>query len=458
MYLSKDTGMAGEPAKASTAKHLAPAIAALAALVALATSWAVWRASFPMEINFNEPWNAWLADLAMQRDRLYPPSDALILNNYPPLSRIFMHWIAKSPVFTNALYAGRALSLVSLFASRGAVFCVSRELGARAIPATLGALWFIALVIQFFPEVVGTCDPNLLGLAAMYWAFYLFLRSTTSAAMLASIFAMAMAGLIKQNLLAAPLTALTYLFLTRPKLAVYATAFGGLVCTLSVIVCWEIYGDRFLAQMMAPREMLWLKPFHSLGQLQWVLPVWPFWFYWLKTAENIRAKQITVILTLTSAVTWLFWKMGSGVASNSQLELIFASAVAAALTVGGLAGIRMRLGKFSIDLAALCAFVIVVRALTSWQDLNYAEWFDRNYREGVLARSQVTEAEVARIAALPRQVSCSVRTVCYLAGKPYIFDPFSVAQQLATHRATKTAIEERSRAIRFEPIAAEAQW
>jgi len=251
---------------------------------------------------------------------------------------------------------------------------------------------------------------------------------------------------------------LIYLFLVRPKLAVCASVFGALVCALSLVVCREIYGHNFLAQMTAPREMFWMKPLHSLGQLQWVAPVWPFWFYWLKTAEDIRAKRITVILTLTSAVAWLFWKMGSGVASNSQIELVLASSIAAAMTIDGLARFRLRLGRVSSELSTLCAIVMILRVLVSWQTLTYAAWFGYGYRETVVAQSQATEAEIVRVAALPRDVSCSVRTVCYLAGKPYIFDPYAVGQQIATHNASKAAIDERSRAIRFEPVAAESRW
>ena len=128
--------------------HFTPWLAAMFALVVLGTTWIAWRASFPMEINFNEPWNAWLSDLAMQPDKLYPPRDALVMNNYPPLSRLIMHVFAELPIFSNALYAGRAISLVSLFASAAAVYSVSRDLGARPAPAALGALWFAALILQ----------------------------------------------------------------------------------------------------------------------------------------------------------------------------------------------------------------------------------------------------------------------------------------------------------------------
>jgi hypothetical protein len=48
--------------------------------------WPVWRAGFPIEIAQNEGWNAYHADAAMGAAALYPPTDTLIVNNYPPLS------------------------------------------------------------------------------------------------------------------------------------------------------------------------------------------------------------------------------------------------------------------------------------------------------------------------------------------------------------------------------------
>jgi hypothetical protein len=440
------------------ARRLAPWSAALLALVVLAAGWFVWRATFPMEIFYNEPWNAWLSDLALRRDALYPPSDALTLNNYPPLSFVLLHFVAAPRVFANALYAGRAVSFVSTFVVAAAVYRIARELGAGKASAALGALSFVALVLQFFDESVAACDQNMLGLAAMYWAFYMFLRSSSTSGVLASFAAMAAAGLIKHHLAAAPLAAVVCLWFVRPRLALAAALFGALVCAALTLVCWGVYGDNFFAQMLAPRQILLGKPIVGLVRLQWVAPLWPFWFYWLAVGENARARRVTLVMTATSVAVWMVWRLGAGVSANAELELIVASTIAFALTLEGLDHRRLRLGRFAASLSTLCALAMVARAVASGQDLNYLAWLDSGRRAAVSAAAETTAREIARVAAIPGEVSCSVRTVCYLAGKAYVYDPYGVEQSLKTGRATPAEIEAKARAIRFAPVSAAARW
>ena len=49
-------------------------------------AWPVYRAFLNVEIQPNEGWNAYFADAAMGKMPLYPSTDQLITNNYPPLS------------------------------------------------------------------------------------------------------------------------------------------------------------------------------------------------------------------------------------------------------------------------------------------------------------------------------------------------------------------------------------
>ncbi len=60
--------------------------------------------------------------------------------------------------------------------------------------------------------------------------------------------------------------------------------------------------------------------------------------------------------------------------------------------------------------------------------------------------------------AIADPVSCSIRTVCYLAGKAYVFDQFAADQQIATGRATREQIAAEESGIRFEPIDPSARW
>ena len=94
-------------------------VALLALLAAYFMVWPVWRAGFPIEIAQNEGWNAYHADAAMGAAPLYPPTDTLIVNNYPPLS--FYVVGALSRIFGDALYVGRVLSLAAVVALGGLI-------------------------------------------------------------------------------------------------------------------------------------------------------------------------------------------------------------------------------------------------------------------------------------------------------------------------------------------------
>jgi hypothetical protein len=149
-----------------TARTAPEVIATLAALVTVTTTcvaWLWWRATFSLEIDGNEAWNAWHSNDAFTPSLLYPPADSLTNDNYPPLSFLILRSI--SPLFTNAIEAGRFLSILSVLATGGAVFACARKLDAEPLAATVGGVWFVATIAQAFTVYAGMNDPALLGLA-----------------------------------------------------------------------------------------------------------------------------------------------------------------------------------------------------------------------------------------------------------------------------------------------------
>src|SRR5579871_2818994 len=90
--------------------------------------WPAWRTWIPLEINRNEPWNAWFADAVLNGTPLYPSQDQLIVNNYPPLSFYITAAIAK--LTGDTIVAGRLVSLAStVLVSIAAALC-ARAAGA----------------------------------------------------------------------------------------------------------------------------------------------------------------------------------------------------------------------------------------------------------------------------------------------------------------------------------------
>src|ERR1700753_1179675 len=58
----------------------------------------------------NEGWNAYFGDAAIHGGVLYPPADALITNNYPPLSFYIVGAIGY--LTGDSIFAGRAVALL----------------------------------------------------------------------------------------------------------------------------------------------------------------------------------------------------------------------------------------------------------------------------------------------------------------------------------------------------------
>src|SRR4029453_9348440 len=108
----------------------------LAVLAALFLIWPVWRAFLPLEILHSEGFNAYHADMAVSAPaHLYPPPDGLIANNYPPLYDFFTGGFAQ--LFGDALYVGRAISVLATLGLGVAAALVVRQFGGGRTAAIL---------------------------------------------------------------------------------------------------------------------------------------------------------------------------------------------------------------------------------------------------------------------------------------------------------------------------------
>lgn len=191
----------------------APAIAPLllGILAAAYALWPVWRALFTLEIDIDEPWNAYWADAVLQGRPLYPDLDSLVINNYPPLSFYVIAGFQRLGI--DAIAAGRILSLLATAASAVAVGVCVRQLGGTTVAAWVAGLWFLATMARFFDGYVGKNDPHLPALALTLWALvWLLHRTSAGASAEPPILLMGLAGFYKHSLIATPAAALLWLF------------------------------------------------------------------------------------------------------------------------------------------------------------------------------------------------------------------------------------------------------
>ncbi len=170
----------------------ASAALALVALLLLVRNILAIPAHVPLDPN--EGWNAAHALAAMAGHGLYPPPQALMVNNYPPLSFYLIGAFARHG--GDVLIAGRWVALAAFLATGAGIAAALRRMDCRPRAILLGALFFAALLL-ITSDYVGMDDPQLLGHAMQLGALLLLLRDRSFASAL--LFALSL--FIKHNLL-----------------------------------------------------------------------------------------------------------------------------------------------------------------------------------------------------------------------------------------------------------------
>ena len=430
----------------------------LIAFATLFSAFTLWRIGVPLQIDVNEAWNGWQVDRWLSGAPLYPEANALIINNYPPLSFYLLGF--TRPTFENAIVAGRFLSIASVFVIALASYLSARHLRAERWAAGLGALWFIATMTRFFGEYAGMNDPNLLALAVMTTGFVVFLRSQSRYSLYMGFSLMILAGLIKHNIVAIPFSALLLLWLSNRGRAIEIALYCAVTVGLLSLALFEIYGAAFFQQLMMAREISLIRPLERIGRLQFVLPVLIFWMIWLRSAAPSQAKRVTSILVIASFVVNELALTGAGVANNAQFELVFATGLCLSMIVGDLQRRLASIGQMRVDVGLALIGVMVARFLL-WPAFDpYLLVISPSYRADIAEKVAILQSEIERVRAIPGPVNCSIRSVCYLAGKDFVFDDFAMSQRIKTGHATEASIraEADRLGIQFVTIREEARW
>jgi hypothetical protein len=406
-------------------------ITLLAVLAVYFMVWPVWRIGFPIEIAQNEGWNAYHADAAMGAAPLYPPTDTLIVNNYPPLSFYVVGGLAQ--VFGDALYVGRVLSLIAVVALGGLIAAAIRQLGAGRAGAAVGGLWFVAVMARSFTRFVGMDDPELIGHALMMGALvWLMARETHRKSVVPPILAMVAAGFYKHNIVAVPLTSLIWLAIKDWRRAVVPIAVGAGAAALGLMICVAIYGDAFLANLFTARAYRVMRAINGLGRLQWILPALVLWGIWAAAEHKSIAARFTALFVAVAFVAYVIQWSGEAILDNAQFDLVIATAVGLGLAFDGVR--KTAFGQRHGETAAQAVVVLVVaaRLLATLRIEPTLVLFDPAYRAQYFANAQVVREEAARIAKIAGPVACDFKVVCRLAGKPFSYDDFRAEMLVAT--------------------------
>ena len=404
-------------------------------------AWPAYRAFLNVEIENNEGWNAYFADAAMGKMPLYPSASQLITNNYPPLSFYIVGSIGR--LVGDPVLAGRFLSLVALAAIAIAISLSVRRLGGSRVAAAISAAFFVATMSRFFTSYVGMNEPQLLSEAIMAFGFVGFLAvRSRDRGYVGPVLVMALAGFVKHNIIAMPMTAFLWLTLNRRREAVKCLCVALIVIAAGTAICYAAFGRDFFLNILSPRQYSVKGALRSFEDLQWVSVallacVCNGWLRWRD--PSVRLCNYLVAIALGS---YFLQRTGAGVDFNAQFDLVIAVAIGLGLAYTQVPLWRV-LGRFlpaqaqAILLLALCARLLASKQI---QPLRLA--FDRGFLNEIAMHERAMADSVARVRRTPGDVLCS-SFVTYRAGKPFAVDAFNAEQRILAGALPKDAISAR---------------
>jgi len=406
--------------------------AALWTIAVICAIWPAYRLILDIEIDVNEGWNAYHADAVLGPEPLYPPQEALVVNNYPPLSFIATALLAK--VTCDAILAGRLLSFASTVAVAAAVALSIRRLGGTRMAASVGAAFYLGTMARFFTNYVGMNDPHLFGQAVMSCAFLRFLHAWRTGGSLASpISLMTIAGFIKHNQWMIPVVAFLWTSTYGWRRAVEFVGWAAAGLAVGFLACYAAFDVDFFRNLLSPRIIDWKHSINAIGHLQWLavgLAAWAYTGTVLRSQWEIR---LCNMLVLTGLASFVIQKSGDGVAQNAMFDLLFAVSIGVGLAFEHAAELPASATRGADGLRVILLAAICIRLLASTRTEPIRLFFDRNFHAEIAARERATATTVMRTKAVAGGVFGDVYPT-YRAGKPFLVDTFSLQQRIHTGR------------------------
>jgi hypothetical protein len=402
-------------------------------------------------LDTNEGWNAYFGQAAIEGGQLYPPHDALITNNYPPLSFYIVGGAGR--LLGDNIFAGRLIALFSLLFVCWSIYYWLRRTVAEQRPALFGAGVFLAYAVMYGRDYIGMDDPQWLAHAMMMGGFLLFWRGMFGGPgslvhggepgtlahgpaslprtrdLIAASIVMIAAGLTKHLLVPLPLTVTVWLlWRSRWAFAKWAVCCA-VVLAATLLLAWWLYGAPFFDNLLAPRVYL---RHQAISRTIAALRIfWPVLVLWLVTLIRGRLDQRVTFVSLYLAIAGV---IGIGAIGGVGVDVnAFFDAMIAVSLMSGLALETLGSRAAGFAAPAIAAVAAVVSAL--WI-ANYARTLAPGQLRGIATiqareRSALADIELIREQGRGR-AACEQPTLCYWANSRFMVDFFYLGQRLNT--------------------------
>lgn len=377
-------------------------------------------------LSYNEGWNAIHSLRLRTGGPLYPPVNASIFINYPPLS--FYLTAPLASLIGDDLFAGRILALAALAITTLNVGLAAGRLGASLEIAIATALAFFCFVALYFTDYVAVDDPQWLAHAFQSTGLVVLLGGRRDwRAMLVVAALMVGGGLVKHNVLALPIAVTLWLaFEDRRALLRWLVAAAAIGVT-ALLLCLGLYGSAFIDQVIRSARTFTTDVLVLVLRMQGphlvtfiIVAAIGAWL-----SRRIPLGLFIGIYVITALVVGILLMTGSGVIYNTLFDLVIAMLLGCALLLTHLAA-RSTTDRSRAIAIALAVVLLAIRfvMLSSSAMSAYASVATD------LEREAQWKATIERIRAEPGPVACETLALCYWAGRNSEIEFFNFGQRV----------------------------
>ena len=406
-------------------------------------------AGFTFEINYNEGWNVYNADRLI-RGKLIYDDNYWRVNNYPIGS--FLIVAGANFLIHDLLLSGRLVSLVSFGAVGVFAAMAVRHFGGGRTDAVFGAGCAMGFCYLVASAWIIADDPQTLGEAVMLGALVSYIaRPPDGLNLLRTAFLVVLGGFVKHNLLAIPI-AITFdlAFRSPRRLPMWLASCAGFTAGflgLTQIVA----GGEFVDHLISPRIFRWYGARYHLMKY---LRLFKFPLTAIALSSSLVLTGDKMILAAWGTISIISATVLSGFEGTSynmfQDAAVFLG-VAAGVMMSELRKSEVRGGLARVVASAL-PFLVAQPVLARAPDTAVRAYHWRGLLDSDRKRQQMFLADAKFIADRQGPAICESLLLCYMAGQPFILDPFNSRQYMLSGRLDQGELIRRIAAHEFAVI------
>jgi hypothetical protein len=368
----------------------------------------------------NEGWNAFWASAAWDGSNLYPDPASLKLNNYLPL------WSYSTGALGNLvgdnIQAGRILAGTALLLNAAVIVLIVREIAGRGRCCWFAGAAFLTIFGLFYGNYVAINDPQVAANLFMTLSLFLFVRRIDGKSGpnldYLIVVLMLVGGLLKHNVLAAPVSVAIYLTLYRRSALAHfvavSAAGGAIICA----VLYATFGTPLFSSLLFPREynlaVALTQTRDQLAQYNVFLLAVPY----LLLQTSLQAKFI-FIYSIASFIQGLVFTGGADVDVNVFFDFAVAISIGLGLAENSVAEmIEHKTDKFQAGLLPTGWLIFTSLPVILSLEAGYSQV--RLAFDALTGNTQQVDLEYVKSTA--GDVVCENLAFCYWTGKKFEVD------------------------------------